>query len=174
MPSTLELDHVAAEDLGGDDDASPPYPRKGTPEEKLAWAKADTARRTNQANAECDGEACWLDAPETPEPVKQDWAQAEREFAEDLRQMRLAVARHDLATRGRTCSRATPIAYARPRGPRRRSVRSSPRRARAPSGSQDDDPDPPSRDLAALPGFQAASARMLHHVGRRRAATRAA
>jgi hypothetical protein len=60
---------------------------------------------------------------------------------------------------------------ARRREPRRRSVRSGPRRARAP-GRLADDPEP--EPVARLDGFWPASVRMVQHLERRRAKAAAA
>ena len=64
-----------------------------------------------------------------------------------------------------TTPTTAPRPMARRREPRRQSVRSGPRRARAPGRLADDEPEP----VARLGGFLAASARMIQHLERRRA-----
>jgi hypothetical protein len=116
-------------------------------------------------------EACWLDAPETPEPVKAEWEQGERRFQEDLRRMRLSVARHDALAARKPSGKADPVARPpeRQREPRRQNVRAGSRRARAPASKADDDS--PLPDVARL---AVASTRLWAHVRRREAREKAA
>jgi hypothetical protein len=105
------------------------YPKNGSQEQKQAWAKADTARRTAQANTGWQGED--LTVPLLKVTVDRRSGQ--------LLDLRL-VPRKVPAFQN-VC------VTTRPREPRaRRNVRTGPRRARAPA---DDDPPLPDR-LAAL------------------------
>ena len=119
--------------------------------------------------------AYWLDAPETPTEVTEEFEEGVQEQADDFRRMRLAVARHDaLAARDAQIPHEKPSHRPAPRSatPRRRSTRTGPRRARAPASSGDDpdsDPEPERRHSFDLGWLDVASSRMWTRVRRREA-----
>jgi hypothetical protein len=122
------------------------------------------------ATAEESGRvACWLDAPETPAPVKAEWDEAEREAQEQMRQMRRNVARHDALAKRK--SREAPVRkparrVSAPRESRPGTVRrrraTAPRRG-PPSSEDSSEPSKPLERLAV------ASTRMWAHLRRREA-----
>jgi hypothetical protein len=56
-----------------------PYPVDGAPEEKLAWAKADTARRTDPATTQ------WVDDDWETDGWAEDWREPRSEPLVDRR-----------------------------------------------------------------------------------------
>ena len=142
--------------------AEAPYPRDGTQAEKQASAKADTARRTDQAEA----------AQENAGQVDADgWGDSTGWWGEDTsvpllevtidRRTGELVGLRDIPRNVQPAT-VSPRPQPRARTPRR-NVRTGSRKPRAP-GSKDDDP-----PLADLVGLAAASSRLWALVRRREA-----
>lgn len=123
-----------------------------------------------------DVNAYWLEAPETPDAVKDEWQRAEQASQDWFRQMRRKVALHDALTFRliRTLDAGTQRRTDHRREPRARNVRTTKRRARAPSRSYgDSEPEPPEH-FVEVGRLAAASVRLWAHEQRRLARRRLA
>jgi len=156
----------------------PKRPKDATPDEKWAYYKAQTARLTAAAEGKEFVPEPIEDESGKPVDVNAGWGNDTGWWGEDTSVPLLEVTvdrRNGELINLRFVPRkdvlnvvATPR-ESRAAGSRRRNTRTRPRKPRGPDG--DSEP-PPERELDRLAGFQAASARMVARVGRRRAATR--
>jgi hypothetical protein len=138
-----------------------PYPRDGTPEEKWAWARADTARRTAEAEAAEPGEATtrWLAEDEWEPEAEDGWDDGLWLMPVDPGDL-VAVIRRPAPTR-------MPGTQQRTRTRRRSQQRARPGGSRSPPDDPSPSPEPPPKRPYELGRLDVASVRLWAHVRRR-------